>query len=41
MSDRPFYALDYKTAPRQPRPGEHLLAIRKVGQPVSRNGPPT
>ena len=32
MSDQPFYAPNRTTAPRQPRAGEHLWAIRKDGR---------
>jgi hypothetical protein len=32
MSDQPFYAPNRLTAPRQPRVGEHLWAIRKDGR---------
>jgi hypothetical protein len=32
MSDEPFYALNRKIAPRQPRVGEHLWAVRKDGR---------
>jgi hypothetical protein len=32
MSDEPFYAPNRKIAPRQPRVGEHLWAIRKDGR---------
>jgi hypothetical protein len=34
MSDEPFYAPNRKIAPRQPRVGEHLWAIRKDGRQI-------
>ena len=35
MSDRPFYAPNRTTAPRQPRVGEHLWAIQKDGRQLA------
>jgi hypothetical protein len=32
VSDQPFYASNRQVAPRQPRVGEHLWAIRKDGR---------
>jgi hypothetical protein len=31
MSDQPFYAPNHTTAPRQPRPAEHLWTVRQDG----------
>jgi hypothetical protein len=35
MSDQPFYAPNRKIAPRQPRAGEPLWAIRKHGRQLA------
>jgi hypothetical protein len=34
MSDEPFYAPNRTIAPRQPRVGKHLWAIRKDGRQI-------
>ena len=34
MSDQPFYAPNHTPAPRQPRAGEHLWAVRKDGRQI-------
>jgi hypothetical protein len=39
MSEQPFYAPNRKIAPRQPRAGEPLWAIRKLGRQLACEAP--